>query len=128
MADSLIAWCKERLGGHKYPRRIEFLAALPLGPLEVDGLVQMCHGSPFDEDAYIFDERDVRRALDASTRPLCLFGHTHYQVAFQLPSDGTGSERLRIVSDAEIALQPGAKYLVNPGSVGQTRDADPRLA
>ena len=31
-ADSLIAWCKERLGGHKYPRRIEFLAALPLGP------------------------------------------------------------------------------------------------
>ena len=28
-ADSLIAWCRERL---KYPRRIEFLAALPLGP------------------------------------------------------------------------------------------------
>ena len=30
-ADPLIAWCKERLGGHN-PRRIEFLAALPLGP------------------------------------------------------------------------------------------------
>ena len=31
-ADSLIAWCRERMGGHKYPRRIEFVPALPLGP------------------------------------------------------------------------------------------------
>ena len=30
-ADTLIAWCTERMGGHKYPR-LEFVAALPLGP------------------------------------------------------------------------------------------------
>ncbi len=30
--ETLIAWSKERLGGHKYPRRIEFVPALPLGP------------------------------------------------------------------------------------------------
>ena len=31
-AQALVAWSKERLGGHKYPRRVEFVPALPLGP------------------------------------------------------------------------------------------------
>ena len=31
-ADTLIAWSQERLGRHKYPRRVEFFEALPLGP------------------------------------------------------------------------------------------------
>jgi long-chain acyl-CoA synthetase len=31
-AETLIAWSKQRLGGYKYPRRIEFVPALPLGP------------------------------------------------------------------------------------------------
>ena len=31
-ADELIAWSREHLGGHKYPRRVEVLEALPLGP------------------------------------------------------------------------------------------------
>ena len=31
-AATLIAWSQERLGRHKYPRRVEFADALPLGP------------------------------------------------------------------------------------------------
>ena len=50
----------------------------------VDDLIEICHGSPFDEDAYIFDELDAVRALKTSTRPLCLFGHTHYPAVFEL--------------------------------------------
>ena len=30
--DALVAWAKERLGGHKYPRRVEVVESLPLGP------------------------------------------------------------------------------------------------
>jgi hypothetical protein len=44
------------------PAYREWLAALPEGPIDVDDVVQICHGSPFDEDAYIFDELDAVRA------------------------------------------------------------------
>ncbi|MGA6158445.1 AMP-binding enzyme [Stenotrophomonas sp. NPDC087984] len=31
-AEEVIAWSRERLGGHKYPRKVVFMTALPLGP------------------------------------------------------------------------------------------------
>ena len=62
---------------------------------------EICHGSPFDEDAYIFDELDAVRALKVSTRPLCLFGHTHYPVTFELSAeafDSVGPSAVRRVA------------------------------
>ena len=73
------------------PEHREWLAALPEGPIDVDDVVEICHGSPFDEDAYIFDELDAVRALKVSNRPLCLFGHTHYPVTFELSDDSFDS-------------------------------------
>ena len=40
----------------------EWLAALPAGPVVVDDLIEICHGTPFDEDAYVFDDLDALRA------------------------------------------------------------------
>ena len=54
-----------------------------MGPMTIDDGVEICHGAPFDEDHYIFDAEDARGALDAATRPLCLFGHTHLPVVFR---------------------------------------------
>ena len=105
-----------------------WLAALPAGPHTVDEVVEICHGSPFDEDAYIFDELDALRALKVSERPLCLFGHTHYPVTFQLSADTFDSTGPSTLAETRIELRPGRKYLVNPGSVGQPRDGDPRAA
>src|SRR5207248_3736002 len=105
-----------------------WLAALPAGPHIVDDLVQICHGSPFDEDAYIFDELDALRALKVSERPLCLFGHTHYPASFELSADAFDSIGPWTAAESRLALQEGSKYLVNPGSVGQPRDGDPRAA
>src|SRR2546425_8279462 len=65
------------------PAHREWLSELAQGPTIVDALVEICHGSPSDEDAYIFDELDAVRALKTSKRPLCLFGHTHYPITFQ---------------------------------------------
>ena len=110
------------------PANRDWLAALPRGPILVDDLIEVCHGSPFDEDAYVFDELDAVRALKMSRRPLCLFGHTHYPVTFVLTNDrvttigGPGS------IDGQLVLQEGSKYLMNPGAVGQPRDGDPRAA
>jgi len=105
-----------------------WLAALPAGPHTVDEVVEICHGSPFDEDAYIFDELDALRALKVSQRPLCLFGHTHYPVTFQLSAEAFDSTGPSTLAETRIDLRPGRKYLVNPGSVGQPRDGDPRAA
>jgi len=106
-----------------------WLAALPEGPHLVDSLVEICHGSPFDEDAYMFDELDAIRALKASERPLCLFGHTHYQIAWEQGLDvrDTLESTGRSPSvELRLLLKDRFKYLVNPGAVGQPRDGDPR--
>ena len=124
VAKSAAKWTLETL----QPAHREWLAALPEGPTAVDDLVQICHGSPFDEDAYIFDELDAVRAVKVATRPLCLFGHTHYPVTFELSADGFDSVGSAAMPLTQVQMKPGSKYLINPGSVGQPRDGDPRAA
>ena len=106
----------------------DWLAALPAGPHDVDDTIQICHGAPFDEDAYIFDELDAVRALKVSTRPLCFFGHTHYPVTFELSDGSFDMMGPATAGEMLIQMRKGSKYLVNPGSVGQPRDGDPRAA
>jgi diadenosine tetraphosphatase ApaH/serine/threonine PP2A family protein phosphatase len=124
VARSAVHWTLDTLR----PEHRAWLAALPEGPVLVDDLVEICHGSPFDEDAYIFDELDAVRALKLSQRPLCLFGHTHYPVSFELSADSFDSSGPSVAAESRIVLRPEFKYLVNPGSVGQPRDGDPRAA
>jgi predicted phosphodiesterase len=106
----------------------DWLCALPQGPIEVDDVVEICHGSPFDEDAYIFDELDAVRALKVQTRPLCLFGHTHYPITFELSNESFDTVGAAPSAEMRVQLRDGCKYLMNPGSVGQPRDGDPRAA
>ncbi|HUR35496.1 MAG TPA: metallophosphoesterase family protein [Vicinamibacterales bacterium] len=107
------------------PEHREWLTKLPQGPTIVDDCVEICHGSPVDEDEYIFDELDARRAIDASTQRLCLYGHTHVALVFRLAGRAIG---LVPPPFDVVALDAESKYLINPGSVGQPRDSDPRAA
>ena len=123
VARSAVLWTYEALT----PANREYLTQLPAGPQAVDDLIEICHGTPFDEDAYLFDDLDALRAFEASSRPVCLFGHTHVAVGFRYqdsaleivagPGD-TAGQVLEFAADA--------KYLINAGSVGQPRDGDPR--
>ncbi len=124
VAKSAAKWTLEVLT----PEYREWLAVLPEGPIEVDDTVEICHGSPFDEDAYIFDELDAVRALKVATRPLCLFGHTHYPVTFELSDESFDSVGSASATQTQVDMRDGCKYLLNPGSVGQPRDGDPRAA
>ena len=110
------------------PENREWIAALPEGPLAVDDLIEICHGAPYDEDAYIFDETDARLALKTATRPLCLFGHTHYPVIFEFTNGLCTRTGPAAETEARLELSEGVKYLLNPGSIGQPRDGDPRAA
>lgn len=106
-----------------------YLRALKPGPVEVDGLTLICHGSPLDEDSYLFGESDVVEALTTSTRPLCLFGHTHLPMAAALTDDRTLELIFHGPRDRQsVRFTPGWIYVINPGSVGQPRDGDPRAA
>jgi diadenosine tetraphosphatase ApaH/serine/threonine PP2A family protein phosphatase len=105
-----------------------WLAALPQGPLVVDEQIEICHGSPFDEDAYTFDELDAVRALKVSRRLLCLFGHTHCPVTFQLSQGRVETIGASGLTASRVELRGESQYLINPGSVGQPRDGDPRAA
>src|SRR3954464_382373 len=95
-----------------------WVAALDRGPVDVDDVVEICHGSPFDEDAYIFDELDAVRAIKVSNRPLCLFGHTHYPVTFELSEESFDSVGSASAPQTLVQMRDGCKYLINPGSVG----------
>jgi predicted phosphodiesterase len=125
VARSAVQWTHDTLT----PENREYLLNLPAGPVLVDDRIEICHGSPFDEDAYVFDELDGLRAFESATRQLCLFGHTHVAVAFRRTSD-----RLDLLAgpgdthEVKIVLEAGAMYLINAGSVGQPRDGDPRAA
>ena len=107
-------------------RNREYLRGLPAGPLSVSDLTEICHGTPYDEDAYVFDEMDAVLALRAASRPLCLFGHTHGPFGARL----TGEELEFVDTDpgAVVTAMAGSRLLVNVGSVGQPRDGDPRAA
>jgi diadenosine tetraphosphatase ApaH/serine/threonine PP2A family protein phosphatase len=122
VARSAIRWTYDALSE---PNR-EWLAGLPAGPVVVDELIEICHGTPFDEDAYVFDDLDALRAIHASRRPVCLFGHTHVQVGYCLDNDRfvltTPDDR----RPHTISIDNGERHLINPGSVGQPRDGDPR--
>ena len=95
VARNAIRWTYDQLSKDNR----EWLAALPQGPMLVDDAMEICHGTPFDEDAYVFDDlaRDqFGLASSDDHRPLT------------------------------ISLDDANRYLVNPGSVGQPRDGDPR--
>jgi len=118
-----------------------WLTALPQGPVLVDEVTQICHGTPQDEDQYVFDQIDALRAIQSAQRPLCLYGHTHVPAVYTLqePHTQDGDSRSHQGGTMEgiapvqgspfvIALDSHTRYLVNCGAVGQPRDGDPRAA
>lgn len=103
-----------------------WLAALPKGPLDVEGFT-IAHGCPVDEDAYILSETDATLNFEERSFGLAFFGHSHFASAFILAG---GRARLEMLDGDErvLPIEPGGRYLVNPGSIGQPRDHDPRAA
>lgn len=106
-----------------------YLRALPMGPRQIDDLTEICHGTPFDEDHYIFDGNDANMALHAAERPVCLYGHTHLPAVFKIVNRDMASFEGNAPDpdhDTVIPLERGTQYLINVGAVGQPRDGDPR--
>ena len=101
----------------------EYLRGLPEEGL-VDGFM-IVHGAPSDPDRYILSEYDAEEEFPLmGENRLCFFGHTHVSVLYSL----SGEEEAEVSREERVRLREGTRYLVNPGSVGQPRDRDPRAA
>lgn len=74
---------------------------------------------------YILDLETATENFDHFHTPLCLSGHTHVPIVFENGSDGV--DYYLPVYDYPLDLK-GSRLIINPGSVGQPRDSDPRAA
>lgn len=104
-----------------------YLERLPL-QAEAEGFT-LVHGSPRAPIwEYILDPYTAWENFAAMSARVGLFGHTHVAIAYHIPRPEEA--RLLIVEpvyNEPLSLQEG-RWLLNPGSVGQPRDGDPRAA
>jgi len=126
-AQRAIAWTQARL----QEATRDFLAALPL-KRAIDGALVAVHGALHPEVGceWVRLDDDAKRALsfDAlAAHPcgaqVCAFGHTHRPGVWERYAGG-----IRFVGRDTVTLAADALYLVNPGSVGESRDDDPRAS
>jgi len=103
---------------------LAWLRGLPEGPHVVDDAFAICHGTPIDEDAYIFGEIEALNVFRQTTFPICFYGHSHFPVIFALSPDAITTV-LTVAPSFRFKLREGVRYLINPGSVGQPRDGSP---
>jgi diadenosine tetraphosphatase ApaH/serine/threonine PP2A family protein phosphatase len=96
-----------------------------LAPRAAAGGAELFHGSPRDPVwEYVLSDEAARWAFRATTSPLVLVGHSH--VALEI-SNGDQVRGDRVPAGTTLELG-GARRILNPGSVGQPRDGDPRAA
>lgn len=126
IAKAAVDWTRAELT----QENMTWLSALPKGPFETDGIV-LVHGALEDEDEYVFTPEQALDGLLDSNAIVTFFGHTHHQGGFSYQD--TRLEVLQIrprpsESFAPLRIEPTSRYLLNPGSIGQPRDGDPRAA
>ena len=105
---------------------MDFLQTLPQNA-KVRGDVTLAHGSPRDPVwEYVLNTLSARLNFDQFETSLCFVGHTHIQCIFQLDKKADRVTMGTTKVDKPISLTQRA--IINPGSVGQPRDRDPRAA
>lgn len=123
IAASAIQWTKRNV----LKKNKIFLSRLKKGPLIVHNHITLCHGAPFDEDHYIFGEFDAAEAFFHIKTPICFFGHTHFPFVYR-KKDNIVEGTFLTGNSNEVKIEKDIQYLINPGSVGQPRDRNPRAA
>jgi diadenosine tetraphosphatase ApaH/serine/threonine PP2A family protein phosphatase len=107
---------------------LEFLRQLrPAGEQAEVGLF---HASPRDPIwEYVLSIEQASDCLEIQPQRVALIGHSHVALFFSSPGDGAAGDvrGVQALDGASLEIE-GGRWLINPGSVGQPRDGDPRAA
>lgn len=107
------------------PKCHEYLNNLP--ERLVIGAVTLVHGSPrLPIWEYLLDTYNATQNFAYFDTPYCFVGHSHLPVVYQLVNGRTQADLFIPEEGERVVLSPRA--ILNPGSVGQPRDHDPRAA
>ena len=124
VARNAVLWTREQLR----PENRQYLLDLPKGPVTVDGF-SIVHGAVHDEDEYVLSPGLALDGLQNAPTPVTFFGHTHLQGGFSLRGEDVTLLHFKPSGGnpfANFTIEQGTTYLLNPGSIGQPRDGDPR--
>jgi predicted phosphodiesterase len=120
-AELAARWTQETISPHS----LAYLAGLE--PSKLDEAVGLYHASPRDPVwEYVLSALQAELCLDALQHRIACIGHSHMAVAYTR-SDGAPATGETCPAGTELDVGEGA-WLLNPGSVGQPRDGDPRAA
>jgi predicted phosphodiesterase len=122
-AAAAVEWTR----GNAAESTLEFLRELePSGARAEIGLF---HASPRDPIwEYVLSAEQADAGIDAHPNRIGLIGHSHVALFFGRPEGEDGETRGAQASDGALLDLSRGSWLVNPGSVGQPRDGDPRAA
>ncbi len=124
-AAAAVAWTRENIA----ERTLEMLRELePAG--EREGIA-VFHASPRDPVwEYVISAEQADANLDVQTARIALIGHSHVSLFFVRPTADEEGEEVRGAQSSDDTLLDldAGQWLINPGSVGQPRDGDPRAA
>jgi len=129
IAAAAAAWTHRKLT----PENLEWVRAMPQGPVRASARAMCAHGSPLHEDHYIISMRDAWTPLQRMETEITFFGHTHMQGGFSQNEQEWEEDRPQyrehdIAEQSTMDVPVGTRHLINPGSVGQPRDGDWRAA
>ena len=120
-AREAIRWTQNALSDSS----VALLRALP-ERVDLDN-VTLVHGSPRHPVwEYLLDTQNATRSFEYFETPYCFVGHTHLPSIYYLGESNRSARLLIPEANTRLALSPRA--ILNPGSVGQPRDRDPRAA
>ena len=105
------------------PENLSFLSTLR--PEGQESSIGLFHASPRDPVwEYVLSTLLAELCLDAQSQRICLIGHSHVALSFVRRENELASGQPQR-KGAELDISEG-EWLLNPGSVGQPRDGDPR--
>ncbi|HMO56315.1 MAG TPA: metallophosphoesterase family protein [Roseiflexaceae bacterium] len=104
------------------------LESLP--PLQaIDECAMVAHGSPGNPIwEYLLTRAQALENFELFEQQVCFIGHSHVPLIFRLSAEGRLDGPTSPDAGRSLLLEPGMRYLINPGSVGQPRNQDPRAA
>lgn len=121
-AMAAILWTRKNLS----EENSNFLKNLETGPIKVENFL-ICHGSPMDEDLYVLSDYEAYESFIRTKEKLIFFGHSHIPCFFTYEKNNISG--FLIKGDyLHLKLKKNIRYLINPGSIGQPRDGNPKLS